>query len=113
MTDFLLLFLSFLTVTSLLLSLIFVVGIVWRVEMELDLSFKFFSFAVFFLLAAEVLDLLPVTRLASWWQWALPVVKLCIATNLLFGLFFMRDLIRRMDGEKQSAPQPVSAATKQ
>lgn len=107
MTDFLLLFLSFLTVTSLLLSLVFVVGIVWRVEMELDLAFKFFSIAVIFLLAAEILDLLPMTRLASWWQWALPVVRLCIATNLLLGLFFMRDLIRRMDGEKQSISQSI------
>ncbi|QQR78644.1 MAG: hypothetical protein IPJ68_06265 [Candidatus Moraniibacteriota bacterium] len=107
MTDFLLLFLSFLTVTSLLLSLVFVVGIVWRVELELDLSFKFFSFAVIFLLAAEVLDLLPVTRLAPWWSVALPVVKLCIAANLLLGLFFMRDLIRRMDGEKESSARVV------
>ena len=99
-TDFLLLFLSFLTVTSLLLSLVFVVGIVWRVELELDLSFKFFSLAIFFLLAAEVLGLMPVTRLAPWWQLALPIVRLCIAANLLLGLYFMRDLIRRLDGEK-------------
>ena len=99
-TDFLMLFLSFLTVASLFLSLVFVIGIVWRVEMELDLSFKFFSFAVIFLLVAEVLDLMPVTHVASWWQLALPVVKLCIAANLLLGLFFMRDLIRRIDGEK-------------
>ena len=105
-TDFLLLFLSFLTVTSLLLSLVFVIGIVWRVEMELDLSFKFFSFAVIFLLAAEVLGLLPVARLAPWWQIALPIVRLLIATNLLLGLFFMRDLIRRMDGEKPTVSQP-------
>lgn len=107
-TDFLFLFLSFLTVTSLLLSLVFVIGIVWRVEMELDLSFKFLAFAIALLLLAEVLDFLPVTRLASWWQFALPVVKLFIAMNLLLGLFFMRDLIRRMDGEKPGRPDLTS-----
>lgn len=110
-TDFLFLFISFLTVTSLLLSLVFVIGIVWRVEMELDLSFKFLALATTFLLVAEILDFLPVTRLASWWQFTIPVVKLCIAVNLLLGLFFMRDLIRRMDGEKpvsQSANQTES-----
>lgn len=107
-TDFLFLFLSFLTVASLFLSLVFVVGIVWRVEMELDLSFKFLAFAITFLLVAEVLDLLPITRLAPWWQFAIPVVKFCIATNLLLGLFFMRDLIRRMDGEKPESLKPVS-----
>ncbi len=107
-TDFLFLFLSFLTVTSLLLSLIFVIGIVWRVEMELDLSFKFLAFAITLLLVAEVFDFLPVTRLASWWQFAIPVVKFFIAINLLAGLFFMRDLIRRMDGEKPESPKPLS-----
>jgi hypothetical protein len=107
-TDLLLLFLAFLTVASLFLSLVFVIGIVWRVEMELDLSFKFLAFAVIFLLTAEILDLLPVTRFAAWWQLALPVVKLLIAMNLLLGLFFMRDLIRRMDGEKTDQPKPFS-----
>lgn len=104
-TDFLFLFLSFLTVASLLLSLVFVIGIVWRVELELDLSFKFLTFAVLFLLVAEVLDILPVTRFAAWWQSAIPVVKFLVATNLLLGLFFMRDLIRRMDGEKPESPK--------
>lgn len=99
-TDFLLLFLVFLTITSLFLSLVFVIGIVWRVEMELDLSFKFLTFAIIFLLMAEVLDILPVTRFAPWWQLALPIVKFLIAANLLLGLYFMRDLIRRIDGEK-------------
>lgn len=103
-TDILLIFLAFLTIASLFLSLVFVIGIVWRVEMELDLSFKFLAFAVIFLLMAEVLDILPVTRFASWWQLALPVVKFFIAVNLLLGLFFMRDLIRRMDGEKPDLP---------
>ena len=84
----------------------FVVGIVWRVEMELDLSFKFFSLAVIFLLVSEVLSLLPVAKNADWWQFAIPIVKLLIASNLLLGLFFMRDLIRRMDGERPS-PDPV------
>lgn len=107
-TDFFFLFISLLTVASLILSLVFVIGIVWRVEMELDLSFKFLSFAIALLLVAEVLDFLPVTRLASWWQFTIPVVKLCIGANLLFGLFFMRDLIRRMDGERPE-PKPVSA----
>lgn len=108
-TDFLFLFISFLTVTSLILSLIFVVGIVWRVEMELDLSFKFLACAITLLLVAEVFDFLPVTHLASWWQFAIPVVRLFIAVNLLLGLFFMRDLIRRMDGEKPASPKPLSA----
>lgn len=105
-TDFLLFFLAFLTVASLFLSLVFVIGIVWRVELELDLSFKFLAFAVMLLLLAEVLDLLPVTRYADWWQFALPVTKFLIAMNLLLGIFFMRDLIRRLDGEKGEDSRP-------
>ena len=104
-TDLPLLMLSFLTIVSLLSSLVFVIGIVWRVEMELDLSFKFFAFAVFFLLITEGLGFLPVSRLEMWGQFALPVVKFLAAANLLLGLFFMRDLIRRLDGEKPTTPK--------
>ncbi len=99
-TEIFLLLLSFLTIVSLLSSLVFVIGIVWRVEMELDISFKFFAFAVLFLLMIEGLSLLPASRFEAWWQLALPIVKFLAAVNLLLGLFFMRDLIRRLDGEK-------------
>lgn len=104
-TELFFLLLSFLTIVSLLSSLVFVIGIVWRVEMELDLSFKFFAFAVLFLLMTEGLSLLPASRFESWWQLALPAVKFLAAANLLLGLFFMRDLVRRLDGEKTSGPK--------
>lgn len=100
-TELFLILVSFLTITSLLSSLVFVIGIVWRVEMELDLSFKFFAFAVLFLLMTESVSLLPASRLEAWWQLALPVVKLLAVANLLLGLYFMRDLVRRLDGEKK------------
>jgi|GEM_PF-898248 len=109
-TDLFLVLLSLLTVASLLLSFVFVIGIVWRVEMELDLSFKFFSAAVLFLLVTEVLNLMPASRFESWWQFVLPVAKLLTAVSLVLGLFFMRDLIRRLDGEKEAtAKSPLEA----
>lgn len=96
------LILSFLTIASFVLSLVFVIGIVWRVELELDLSFKFFSLGIAALLAIGVLELLPFSRLEVWWQWLLPLSKLFASLSLLLGLYFMRDLIRRLDGEKST-----------
>lgn len=101
-TELFLIALSFLTIVSLLSSLVFVIGIVWRVEMELDLSFKFFTLAVLFLLVGEGLSLLPTSRFESWWQFIPPITKLFAAATLLLGLYFMRDLVRRLDGEKSS-----------
>jgi hypothetical protein len=108
-SDLPLLFLSFVTIASLIISLVFVVGIVWRVEMELDLSYKFQAAAVSLLIIAEILDLFPMSRLDVGWSYVLPILKLLIAGNLLLGLFFMRDLIRRLDGEKQSRISSRSA----
>ena len=98
-TDFILLFVSFLTFVSLLSSLVYVVGIVWRVEMELDTSFKFFASAVLFLILSEGFAFLPMTAIGMWGQLIVPIMKFLAALNLLFGLYFMRDLVRQMDGE--------------
>lgn len=98
--DFPLLILSLLSLGSLILSFVFVVGIVWRVELELDLSFKFLAAAVFLLLLVEGIPFFPFQHTSVWWLFVLPGLKLIASLNLLFSLFFMRDLIRRLDGEK-------------
>ena len=65
--DILFLVLTAFTLAALFVSLVFVVGIVWRVELELDLSYKFFALAVVFLLAAEILELFPFVRTDYGW----------------------------------------------
>ena len=99
-TDILLLILAALTLVSLFVTLVYAVGIVWRVERELDLSYKFFAWAIFFLLLSEMLDLIPLSQIGIGPVIALRVTHLLAALFLFLGVFFMRDLVRRMDGEK-------------
>lgn len=86
----------------LLAALIFVIGIVWRVEAELDRAYKCFSLAVVLFLAKEILAVLPVVRQAMVGDLLVSGVQFLAALMLFFGMYFMRDLIRRMDGEKKA-----------
>ncbi|MEP7162155.1 MAG: hypothetical protein ABI747_00100 [Candidatus Moraniibacteriota bacterium] len=91
-----------LTLAAYFFSLVYVVGIVWRVEMELDISYKFFSATVVFLVLSEILDLLPSVHASLWGGELLHATRFLSAITLFFGMYFMRDLIRKMDGEKQA-----------
>lgn len=84
----------------LLASLVFVVGIVWRVEAELDIAYKCFSLAVVLFLVREILGVLPLVRQSVMGDLLVSGVHFLAALMLFLGMYFMRDLIRRMDGEK-------------
>ncbi len=87
------------TVAATLLSIVYIVGIVWRVEAELDTSYKFFSFAIVFFLCSE---LLSVYYFGNDIRFALAerVSSMLFALLFLGGTWFMRDIIRKIDGEK-------------
>lgn len=96
------LLLRFLTGGILLLTLVFVVGIVWRVEAELDTAYKWYTLAVIFSGVAEVVEIIPGFSLFSWGELVSPAARLLAAVALFLGMYYMRDLVRRMDGEKNS-----------
>lgn len=95
----LLMTLEIVTISAVLLSIVYAVGIVWRVEEELDLSYKFFAFAIAFFLIAELLSVyyagddirFLIAEKAS---------KTLFAILFLIGTLFMRDIVRKLDGEK-------------
>lgn len=97
--NIILLILSAFTVVILCVTFVYVVGIVWRVEMELDLSYKFLAAALFFLVLSEVFGVFPGTEEVAWRTLLLYVLKLLVAINFFIGMFYMRDLIRKLDGE--------------
>lgn len=99
--DIFLLILFAFKIGFLLVTLIYAIGIVWRVEMELDVSYKFLAFAVFFLAIAEIIDVVPGARKNTQWILSLYGMKLLAAASLFFGMYFMRDLVRRLDGERK------------
>jgi hypothetical protein len=89
------------TIGALLLSIIYTAGVVWRVEMKLDVSYKFFLAGIIFLLLAEALSLYypgaEMLKIAL----VVKVFRLIFALCFLLGVIFMRNLIRCMDGEKK------------
>lgn len=92
--------LRFSTVLVLLAALVMVIGIVWRVEAELDRAYKWFSLSVVFFLASEILEVVPSLYTLVWGGVALSSARFLAAVALVLGMYFMRDLVRRMDGEK-------------
>jgi hypothetical protein len=86
------------TVAIYLLILVFAVGIVWRVEKELDLSYKFFVVATICLALAEIVGFYASqTFNADLWSKGL---RTGAAIFLLVSILLMRDLVRKLDGEK-------------
>lgn len=98
--DILLVVLISLTIVSYALSLVFVIGIVWRVELQLDRSYKFFAWAVFLLLLAEVVEIYPGRETEMAIALLLKGLRSLAALLLFLGMYSMRDLVRKIDGEK-------------
>lgn len=87
------------TLLAVLLSMVYMVGIVWRVEGELDISYKFFAFAIVFFLIAELLSVYY-TGSDARFVIAEKTSKTVFALLFLIGTLFMRDIVRKLDGEK-------------
>ncbi len=92
--------LDFVTVGLFLLVLVFSVGIVWRVEKELDWSYKFFVVAATSIMLADVLGLYyaddgsSVTLMGKG-------LRFIGALAFLVSVLLMRDIVRKLDHEKK------------
>ena len=89
-----------LTVILFLLVLVFSLGIVWRVEKELDWSYKFFVVAALCVMLADVLGLYSTS------QGSIAILlgkglRFIGAASFLVSVLFMRDIVRKLDHEKQ------------
>jgi hypothetical protein len=87
------------TIGATLLSVVFALGVVWRVEKELDISFKLFSCSIISFLIGEFVSFFQIEGKFSI-EFTSILFKLLFAVFFLFGIFTMRDLLRKMDGEK-------------
>lgn len=87
-----------LTLFFLFLSLVFTVGIVWRVERKLDVSYKFFLAALVLLLLAESLGSFYAE--SGIFMVVSSMLKALFGFLLLLGVWTMRDIVRDLDGEK-------------
>jgi len=91
-----------------LLSVVFTFGIVWRVEGELDIAYKLFLAAIIFFTLGELAGLLGFDN-GLYIQIINAISKVLFIGFFLAGVLAMRDLIRKMDGEKKSDDELASA----
>jgi hypothetical protein len=97
--EFFLIFVHALTLVSLSLAFLFAVGVVWRVEMELDISYKLFAFALVFLIVAEATNLFHFAEYVVIVSVITEGSRMIASVLFLAGILFMRDIVRHLDGE--------------
>lgn len=102
-SEFFLLFAHALTLVTLSLALLFAVGVVWRVEMELDASYKLFAFALVFLLIAEATNLFYFSTYTMMASVIIEGARMIASVLFLAGILFMRDIVRHLDGEMKDS----------
>lgn len=82
-----------------LLSIIYTLGVVWRVEQKLDTTCKLFFAAILFFTISEIINLFSVQKTA-WINYVLLGSRLFFIVFFLSGMLEMRKMIRRLDGEE-------------
>lgn len=97
--EFFLIFAHALTLVALSLAFLFAVGVVWRVEMELDASYKLFAFALVFLIVAEAVNLFHFSEYSVIASIVIEGSRMIASVLFLAGILFMRDIVRHLDGE--------------
>ncbi len=90
-----------LTIMLFLLILMFSVGIVWRVEKELDWSYKFFVIAATSIMLADVFGLYAIGQGTSAILFG-KGLRFIGAAAFLVSVLLMRDIVRKLDHEKKS-----------
>lgn len=82
-------------------AVIYGLGVVWRVELKLDITFKYFLAGIvfFFMMAlVEVLNHFFSSAILA----AMPMVfEVVFSVLFLAAILTMRKIIRKMDGEKE------------
>ncbi len=99
-TDVLFLGLDMVTISLFLLVLIFAIGIVWRVEKELDWSYKFFVLAAGSVLLADVIGLTAAHQ-EPMLVFLGKGLRFFGAVAFLASVLLMRDIVRKLDHEKK------------
>jgi hypothetical protein len=99
-TDIFFLGMDVVTLALFLVVLVFSVGIVWRVEKELDVAYKFFVVAAASVMLADVLGL-SASFQESLILGVSKALRLIGAVAFLASVWCMRDIVRRLDNEKK------------
>ncbi len=87
-------------ILSSLFAVVYTLGVVWRVEKKLDLSYKLFLIAILAFVASILIEILnPIQD--SLMELAANLMKMLFSVFFLAGVSTMRNMIRKIDGEKK------------
>lgn len=87
------------TVVIFLLVVVFGVGVVWRVEAELDTSYKFLVVSAISLMLAEVVNFSATNDVSL--LMFVKGLRFLGAVCFLVSILLMRDITRKLDHEKK------------
>lgn len=99
-SDILFLGMDIVTIALFLFVLVFSIGIVWRVEKELDWSYKFFVVAAASIVLADVIGLYGANHDATTVLLG-KSLRFFGAIAFLMSVLVMRDIVRKLDHEKK------------
>ncbi len=99
--DFSLLVIAYITIVTLLLALVFTLGVIWRTEKKLDTTYKLLFVAVLSFLGAKVLGL-GYFGLEVYQGLLVSVLEWVAVFFLLLSILEMRDIVRLLDHEIQN-----------
>lgn len=88
------------TLVALIIAIAYTVGVVWRVELRLDTSYKFFLIGIICFFLAEILDFWYVPESRPTIVFAVEALRMVFSLCFLLGVVFMRGIVRNLDGEK-------------
>ena len=99
--DFYILAAEYMIIVTLLLALVFTLGVIWRTEKKLDTTYKLLFVALLSLLGAKVLGL-GYFGLEVYQGLLVSVLEWVAVFFLLLSILEMRDIVRFLDHEIQN-----------
>ena len=89
------------TIVLLIVAIAYTAGVVWRVELKLDTSYKFFLTGIVFFFFGEILNLWYVPEARPLIGAIVEALRMLFSACFLIGVILMRDIVRNLDGEKR------------
>lgn len=93
--------LNIVTLVALIVAIVYTIGVVWRVELRLDTSYKFFLIGIVLFFLAEILDFWYVPESRPTVELIVEGLRMLFSVCFLLGVVFMRDIVRTLDGERE------------
>lgn len=103
-------FVGFISFFLALVSIVYTLGIVWRAEKKLDISYKLFLLAISFFMLSELAAFIPkvICQQYKILLFIPDFLKILFSIFFLAGVLTIRSAIRKMDGEETEKEEKIN-----